>query len=106
VSSSDPQPPTADELDAYIRTRLAIAGVDLGQLPTEADPVTGAPTQAAALSSLRAFVSSTPGILNGWSPPPAIAGDPAAAYAQQTAPPIIYPSITTAWTAEPGKAAK
>ncbi|MDX6354973.1 MAG: hypothetical protein QOF98_1876, partial [Streptomyces sp.] len=31
---------------------------------------------------------------------------PAAAYAQQTAPPIIYPSITTAWTAVPGKAAK
>jgi len=85
---------------------LAIAGVDIGQLPTEADPVTGAPTQAAALSSLRDFVSATPGVLNRWAPPAAVAGDPAAAYVQQSAPPIIYPSITTAWTAEPGKADK
>lgn len=104
MSSSDLQPPTADELDAYIRTRLAIAGVDLGQLPTEADPVTGSPTQAATLSSLRAFVTSTPGALSGWTPP--VTGQPAPAYAQQSVPPIIYPSITTAWTAEPGKADK
>jgi hypothetical protein len=102
VSSSDPQPPTTDELNAYIRTRLAIAGVDLGQLPTEADPVTGSPTQAAALSSLRAFLTSTPGALAGWTP--TVTGQPAPAYAQQSAPPVIYPSITTAWTAEPGKA--
>ncbi|TGB02118.1 hypothetical protein [Streptomyces sp. MZ04] len=76
-----------DQLDAYIRTRLALAGVDIDQLPEQPDPGTGSPSRAQALSSLRAFVKSTPAALADWTP----GGTPA--YAQQAAPPLIYPSV-------------
>lgn len=90
---------TDDQLNAYITARLVIAGVDLGKLPTTADPVTGAPTQDAALASLRAFVRANPAVINTWRPP--VTG--ASAYdaprlSQQLAPPLEYPSITEAWT--------
>jgi hypothetical protein len=75
------------DLDAYILTRLALAGADIDQLPEQPDPATGAPSRAQALSSLRAFLRSTPAALADWTP----GGAPA--YAQQAAPPLIYPSI-------------
>jgi hypothetical protein len=87
------QPPTQEQLDAYVRTRLALAGFDLTLLPEKADPATGVPTQAQVLASLRSFVASTPGAIAGWAAP---ATSPA--YAQQTSLPLLYPSITEAWT--------
>ncbi|MEU0282887.1 hypothetical protein ACIQAD_33095 [Streptomyces sp. NPDC088551] len=93
---SQPQPPTQEQLDAYIRTRLALAGVDLDLLPTRPDPATGVPTRDQALRALRSFVATVPAAIAGWAPP--VSGAPAAAYAQQAAPPLLYPSITEAWT--------
>lgn len=93
---SKPQQPTDEQLDAYIRARLALAGVELDQLPESSDPETGAPTRAQTLASLRAFVRSTPPAIAAWTPP--ATGDMAAAYAQQASPPLEYPSITEAWT--------
>jgi len=89
-----PNPPTDDELNALIRARLALLGIDLDQLPpgTEADQVTGAPGQETALASLRSFLRSTVGPLAAYR----FGTD--AALAQQTAPPLLYPSITHAWT--------
>ncbi|MFF3467179.1 hypothetical protein ACWCQN_37265 [Streptomyces sp. NPDC001984] len=95
---SEPQQPTDAQLDAYIQARLALAGVDLNQLPEQSDPKTGAPTRAQALSSLRAFVKSTPPAIAAWTP--SAGGVWAAAYAQQASPPLEYPSITEAWTRE------
>ncbi|MGW6744432.1 hypothetical protein ACWGDX_27515 [Streptomyces sp. NPDC055025] len=93
---SQPQPPTQEQLDAYIRTRLALAGVDLDLLPAQPDPETGVPTRDQALRSLRSFVTGGPAAIAGWTPP--VSGTPAAAYAQQASPPLLYPSITEAWT--------
>ncbi|MEV6168783.1 hypothetical protein AB0L99_11240 [Streptomyces sp. NPDC051954] len=87
------EPPTQEQLDAYVRTRLALAGFDLTLLPEQADPDTGVPTRAQVLASLRSFVAATPGAISGWTPP---ADGPA--YAQQASPPLLYPSITEAWT--------
>ncbi|MET8947517.1 hypothetical protein ABZX30_29230 [Streptomyces sp. NPDC004542] len=84
--------PTAAQLDAYVRARLAIAGFDLSLLPTEYSAETGVPTQDQLLASLRSFMTSTPPALSGWAPP---AHSPE--YAQQAAPPLLYPSITQAW---------
>ncbi|WP_328292942.1 hypothetical protein OG218_09370 [Kineococcus sp. NBC_00420] len=81
-----------EALDTLITTRLALAGVDLAQLPEVADPATGVPTRAAALESLRAFLVQTVPQLNAWEPPVA---SPEAA--QQAAAPLLYPSIATAW---------
>ncbi|MEU6041475.1 hypothetical protein ABZ801_39410 [Actinomadura sp. NPDC047616] len=98
--------PSDDELDALIRARLALAGVDLDQLPESPDPATGAPTRAQAMEYLRTFLAGArsggtrtggrPGAINTWRPP--ATGEDAAALAQQAAPPLEYPSITTAWT--------
>ncbi len=93
---SQAQPPTQSELDAYIRTRLALAGVDLDLLPEQPEPETGVPTREQALNALRAFVARAPAAIAGWSPP--AEGTPAAIYAQQASPPLLYPSITEAWT--------
>ncbi|TDC80269.1 hypothetical protein [Streptomyces hainanensis] len=93
---SQPPPPTSEQVDAYIRTRLALAGFDLDRLPEQPDPETGVPTRDQALRSLRSFVTSSPVAIAGWTPP--VEGRPAAAYAQQAAPPLLYPSITDAWT--------
>jgi hypothetical protein len=97
---SEPQQPTDEQLDAYIRARLALAGVDLNQLPESSDPTTGAPTRSQALSSLLSFVKSTPPAIADWTPP--ASGAWAAAYAQQASPPLEYPSITEAWTGKVG----
>ncbi|MGP4008341.1 hypothetical protein [Streptomyces sp. 4N124] len=87
------EPPTQEQLDAYVRTRLALAGFDLALLPEETDPDTGVPTRAQVLAALRSFVAATPGAISGWAPS---ADGPE--YAQQAAPPLLYPSITEAWT--------
>lgn len=89
-----PKPPTDDELDTLIRARLALLGIDIDQLPhgTVADPQTGAPGRETALASLRSFLRTTAVPLAAYR----FAPDPA--LAQQTAPPLLYPSITTAWT--------
>jgi hypothetical protein len=55
------------------------------------------PTRDQVLASLRSFVASTPGAIAAWTPP---ATGPA--YAQQASPPLIYPSITEAWTGKTG----
>lgn len=100
-----PTPPTPsdEELDILIHARLALAGVDLDQ----ADPVTGTPSRAAALASLRSFVAGplingqrvggTPRVVGAWRPPVS-EGPDADRLAQQVTPPALYPSILTAWT--------
>ncbi|MFE4667272.1 hypothetical protein ACFRI7_33305 [Streptomyces sp. NPDC056716] len=93
---SQPQPPTTEQVDAYIRTRLALAGFDLAMLPETPDATTGVPTQAQAIASLRTFVTTSPVSIAGWAPP--VTREPAPAYAQQAAAPLIYPSITESWT--------
>jgi hypothetical protein len=70
-----PQPPTDDELDAWIRA-----------------PVTGAPSRSQALESIRDFLRESVLPVTGWQPEP----DPA--LQQQTMPPVIYPAPYTAWT--------
>jgi hypothetical protein len=93
-------PPTDAELDALVRARLALLGIDLSQLPaTTSDPVTGAPSQASVLASLRSFLRSTVPPISAWQPAvPAGAGADAARLAQQQAAPALYPSILPAWT--------
>ena len=90
---------TDDQLNAYIRARLVVAGIDLAAFPTTADPVTGAPTQDTVLASLRSFVRSNPSAFNTWRPP-ADGATPREAdiYSQDVYPPLEYPSITEAWT--------
>jgi hypothetical protein len=88
---------TADQLNAFIVARLTISGIDLSLLPTVPDPVTGAPTQAQTLASLRSFVLSNPAVINSWRPLAAGGADPDA-LSQELSPPLEYPSITEAWT--------
>jgi hypothetical protein len=105
---SGQQPPTDAELNTFILTRLALAGVDLDQLAQQPEEKTGAPSREQALESLRTFVAGplqngarpggTPAAIAAWSPP--AQGEWAAALAQQASPPLEYPSITTAWTGD------
>ncbi|WP_432542936.1 hypothetical protein [Kineococcus sp. SYSU DK002] len=88
----DPTGVSDEALDLLITTRLALSGVDLGQLPEVADPATGVPTRAAALESLRTFLRTTVPVISAWEPP---VSSPEAA--QQAAAPLLYPSIATAW---------
>jgi hypothetical protein len=92
--------PTDEQLDTWIRARLAVAGIDLEQLhPTQRDPVTGSPSQAELLTSVRGFLRSTPATISDWQvpAPPGPEGDHGRLQ-QQSAPPVLYPSIATAWT--------
>jgi hypothetical protein len=77
-------PPTDSELDAFIKTRLALIGSDLAQLPLSH---AGAPAdQTRVLSSLRSFLRGTvPAISNYLAD-------------VQTFPPAEYPAPLTAWT--------
>lgn len=88
----DPTGVSDDALDLLITTRLSLAGVDLDQLPTTADPATGVPTRDAALTSLRTFLRTAVPAISAWEPP---VSSPEAA--QQAAAPLLYPSIATAW---------
>jgi hypothetical protein len=99
------EPPTDDELNTLIRARLAGIGVDLSQLhPTQRDPVTGSPSQASVLSSLRSFLRGTVPAMSAWQPvvpsmPTVPPGSPDRdRLAQQQAAPALYPSILPAWT--------
>ncbi|HEY4464139.1 MAG TPA: hypothetical protein VGN41_15845 [Streptosporangiaceae bacterium] len=89
---------TTDQLNALITTRLILSGVDLSMLPATADPVTGAPTQAQALASLRSFLLSNPPAINSWRPAARSGGADPDALSQEVSPPLEYPSITEAWT--------
>jgi hypothetical protein len=93
----DPSSLTTDQLNAFIRARLIVSGIDLNLLPTTPDPVTGAPTQEQTLASLRSFVLKNPFAINSWRPAPPPGADPDA-LSQQLSPPLEYPSITEAWT--------
>jgi hypothetical protein len=95
---ADPSTLTTDQLNALITARLVISGIDLTMLPTTPDPVTGAPTQAQALASLRSFLLSNPPAINAWRPAAAATGADPTALSQEAAPPLEYPSITQAWT--------
>ncbi|HEY3714675.1 MAG TPA: hypothetical protein VGL39_09125 [Jatrophihabitantaceae bacterium] len=94
----DPSALTTDQLNTFITSRLVLSGIDLSLLPTAADPVTGAPTQAQALSSLRSFVLSNPVVINAWRPSPPPDSVDATVLSQELSPPLEYPSITEAWT--------
>lgn len=89
---ADTRPPTDEELDAWIRARSRLVGIDLDQLPETADPVTGSPTRAEALASIREFLRETIPPVSDWRPET----DPA--LQQQTMPPVLYPAPHTAWT--------
>jgi hypothetical protein len=66
------------ELDAYIRARLALVGVDLSVLP-EDDPDAPA-DQRRILISARRFLRTTPSAIAGFEMDP------------QEVPPILYPA--------------
>jgi hypothetical protein len=95
---SDTQPPTDQQLNAWIRARLRLIGVDLDQLPETEDPETGSPTRAQALASLREFLRETIPAVSDWRPEE----DPA--LQQQVMPPVLYPAPHTAWTGSDGVA--
>jgi hypothetical protein len=96
----DPSTLTTDQLNALITARLILSGIDLSLLPTTADPVTGAPTQAQALASLRSFLLSNPPAINSWRPAAPGGGADPNALSQEVSPPLEYPSITEAWTGQ------
>ena len=77
-------PPTDAELDALIRARLQLIGVDLNQLPVS-DPSAPA-DQTRVMTSLRNFLRSTPHVISAYSP------------SVQDHPPVVYPAPFTAWT--------
>ncbi|GAA5057697.1 hypothetical protein HNP84_000542 [Thermocatellispora tengchongensis] len=95
-----PPAPTDAELDAAIRARLAVLGIDLDQLPpgTAADPETGAPGRDTVLASLRSFMRGTVATLAAYRLPAPDGTGPAGepALSQQRAP-MLYPSIATEW---------
>lgn len=93
-------PPTDAELDTMIRARLASIGIDLSQLPEGSipDPTTGSPGQVTVLASLRRFVRGSIATVAGWQPPtPSGVSGYRELLQQQTAVPVMYPSIATAW---------
>jgi hypothetical protein len=79
-------PPTDAELDALIRARLQLIGVDLATLPVS-DPSAPA-DQTRVMNSLRNFLRSTPPVISGYDA------------SVQDHPPVVYPSPFTAWTEE------
>ncbi|NHC14540.1 hypothetical protein [Motilibacter deserti] len=94
-------PPTDAELDTLIKARLALIGIDLSQLhPTQTDPVTGSPSQASILSSLRSFLRGTVPPISNWLPASGVTGADSDRVVQQAAPPAEYPSILKAWTGQ------
>ena len=76
------------ELDAYIRARLALVGVDLSVLP-EDDPDAPA-DQRRILISARRFLRTTPSAIAGFEMDP------------QEVPPILYPAALAPRLPRPG----
>jgi hypothetical protein len=92
---------TTDQLNAYIKAKLIISGIDINLFPTTPDPVTGAPTQDQVLSSMRSFILSNPAAVNTWRPTdPSFPAADATKLALMLAAPLEYPSIAEAWTEE------
>jgi hypothetical protein len=81
---AEPVPPTDAELDVLIRARLQLVGIDLEQLPVS-DPSAPA-DQTRVMSSLRAFLRSTPPVISDYHP------------SVQDHPPVIYTAPFSAWT--------
>ena len=77
-------PPTDDELNAFIKARLALIGIDLAQLPLSDS--TAPADQTRVLSSLRGFLRGTVPVISNYL-----------ADVQQN-PPAEYPAELTAWT--------
>ncbi|TVP76109.1 MAG: hypothetical protein EA352_06510 [Gemmatimonadales bacterium] len=73
-----PEDPTDEELDAFIRTRLQLAGIDLSVLPEE-DPDAPA-DQVRIRASVRRFLRGTVQSLSRWELDPGLW------------PPALYPS--------------
>ena len=94
----DPSSLSTDQLNTLIISRLVLSGIDLSLLPTTPDPVTGAPTQAQALASLRSFLLANLAAINGWRSSAPGSGVDSNALSQELSPPLEYPSITEAWT--------
>jgi hypothetical protein len=80
--------PTDAELDAYILTRLSLAGVDLSVLPSD-DPSAPADRRR-ILQSARAFLRGTPPVLREL------------AFGLQDAPPSMYPAADSSVDGGPG----
>ena len=77
-------PPTDAELDAHIRARLQLIGIDLSQLPVS-DPSAPA-DQTRVMNSLRNFLRTTPPVISAYSA------------SVQDHPPVVYPAPFEAWT--------
>ncbi len=75
--------PTDAELDAHIRARLAVLGVDLSVLPAD-DPAAPA-DQRRVLASVRQLLRTTVPTITGWQ------------VDLQAVPPVLYPAQFTAW---------
>jgi hypothetical protein len=78
-------PPTDAELDAWIRARLALIGIDLAQLPL--DDASAPSDQTRVLSSLRGFLRGTVPTVSNYL------------LDTQENPPVLYPAQLTAWNA-------
>ncbi|MGH7578156.1 MAG: hypothetical protein ACREM1_23945 [Longimicrobiales bacterium] len=75
---------TDAELDAYILTRLRLAGIDLSVLPE--DDADAPADQRRILESARRFLRSTPMAIRDFEIDP------------QEVPPALYPGGFSAWT--------
>lgn len=96
-----PEPHLTDaQLDAMIEARLALLGIDLGQLPpgTEPDPATGSPGRDTAMAALRDFSRERlPQLARYRLPTPPLGRDGDDHDRQQSFPPLLYPSVATEW---------
>lgn len=80
-------PPTDAELDASIKARLALIGIDLAQLPLS--DASAPADQTRVLSSLRGFLRGTVPVISNYL-----------ADVQEN-PPVEYPAQLVAWTEVP-----
>ena len=81
--AASPPEATDAQLDAYIRTRLELAGVDLSVLPDDDEDAPA--DQRRIMASARRFLRSTPGAIADFEFDPM---GPA---------PAIYPAEVSAW---------
>ena len=88
MESTQVQELTDEELDAYVLTRLKMAGVDLSVLPV--DDSAAPADQQRILSSARRFLRSTPGAILGFE------------MDVQAVPPVMYPSAASTNSASEG----
>jgi hypothetical protein len=79
-------PPTDDELDALIRTRLALIGIDLSVLPLS-DPTAPA-DQTRILTSTRNVLRNSVTVISDYNPD------------VERYPPVLYPAPLSEWAKE------